>query len=93
MAIPIMQPRRLIFLNINGDGKIDSKEPLTLTDDTGAFRFAGVTARGYTVRPLLPESGGWSYSITTTPDPLVVNLSKGQSVSGLTIGFRGGLVF
>jgi hypothetical protein len=52
-----------IYLDLNNNGKLDSKEPVTVTDADGKYSFEGLAAGTYTVREVIPEG----YVPTTPP--------------------------
>lgn len=47
-------PGVTVFLDANGDGKLDAGETSTRTDSGGAYSFTGLAAGGYTVAVRLP---------------------------------------
>jgi cyclophilin family peptidyl-prolyl cis-trans isomerase len=73
---------RTVFLNIDGTGVPDSKNPSTTTDANGNFSFTGLAASNYSVQEVLTPAG----SVSLTTKPVTLTLTTGQNVSGVTIG-------
>ncbi|MDJ0555792.1 MAG: VWA domain-containing protein [Microcoleaceae cyanobacterium MO_207.B10] len=67
-----------IYLDLNNNGKLDSKEPVTVTDADGKYSFEGLAAGTYTVREVIPEG----YAPTTPPQgSTTVTLTEGGKVT------------
>ena len=74
-----------IYLDLNNNGMLDPGEPLILTDENGDYRFSGLPAGTYTVRPVMfpgivstfPENAGY-----------VVEIGLGETVADLNFGSR-----
>jgi hypothetical protein len=56
-------PNQLVYLDSNGNGRLDPGEPSVLTDSTGAYQFSNLVPGNYTVREVIP-SGLASVSAT-----------------------------
>ena len=74
---------RRVYLDGNGDGARQASEPSVLTDDAGAFAFAGVTAEEWQVRLELPS--GFSCD-SPSPCRHDLTLSSGSAHPGRDFG-------
>jgi hypothetical protein len=72
--------RRVIWLDLNGNGLRDADEGFQRTDNSGGYRFAGLAAGTYHVRQELPPG-----IVTTTP-PADLTLAAGQALTGVDLG-------
>ena len=75
---------KTVFLDTNNNGKLDAGEQSVVTDASGNFSFANLTAGVYHVRRVFPS--GYTYSNS----PIDITLSNGQAVSNLAIGSKPG---
>ncbi len=53
---------RTLYLDLNGDGAFESSEPSVVTDSTGAYTFAGLSAGTYEVRQVVQQESAGSQS-------------------------------
>jgi len=72
-----------VFLDLNGDGRLDAADPTTRTDAGGTYTFTGLPPGTYTIRQVVPSG----YAATA---PLgysgTVTVSSGQLVAGPDFG-------
>ncbi|MGH7140346.1 MAG: SdrD B-like domain-containing protein, partial [Pirellulales bacterium] len=73
---------RTVFLNIDGSGAPDSRNPSATTDASGNFSFTGLAAGTYAVDEVMTPVG----SAAVTTSPVTLQLTAGQNVSGVMIG-------
>jgi hypothetical protein len=71
---------RTVFIDLDGDNRLDTNEKRTTTDANGNFKFTGLVAGAYRIRRVFP--GGYRLS---TPAANVA-LAAGQNFSGVLIG-------
>ena len=71
----VVNGNRVVFIDANHNGKLDSGEKSTTTDANGKYTFANLAAGTYDIKRVLPSS---DYRITTPTSP--VNLAAGQTV-------------
>ena len=68
-----------VFLDTNNNGTLDSGEPSTTTNSSGAYSFTGLGAGPYNIREVVPTG----YTQTSPgSSPTVVTLSAGQNATG-----------
>src|SRR5207302_5807524 len=72
---------RVVYLDANNNGVLDSGEQTAATDSSGAYSFANLGPGSYRVRDVLPA--GWTQ---TTADPADVTASSGVNASGVDFG-------
>ena len=65
-----------VFLDTAGTGVLTAEDPQTLTDSTGHYSFAGLTAGSYTIREVVPAG-----DLETTPDPVTVTMTSGLAAT------------
>jgi len=70
-----------LFLDLNGDDKLDIGDPSTVTGANGDYLFSNVAPGTYTVRELVPT--GW---VQTTANPTAVMVLSGTDVAGGNFG-------
>jgi hypothetical protein len=75
---------KTVFLDLNGNDKLDSGEKSVVTDTNGNYTFTGLSAGTYHVRRVFPS--GYTYSTA----PIDVALASGQSIGNLAIGSKQG---
>jgi hypothetical protein len=63
-----------VYLDLNGNGQLDSGEPSTTTDAAGTYQFTGLSPGTYQVREV-PQSG-WAQT-TVNPPAVVITASAG----------------
>lgn len=76
-AIPNWQ----IYLDLNGNGNLDSNEPFTFTNAQGNYSFRNIPAGNYLVREI--QRSGF---IQTTPNPTPITVNPGANVTGINFG-------
>ena len=76
-----------VYLDLNGNGRLDLNEPTQLTNTAGEYRFAGIKAGTYQVRQELPvnyqralPTGSGSYQVTLLGDDVVLDRNFGNVV-------------
>lgn len=70
-----------IYLDLNGNGRLEFGEPTTLTNVQGNYTFANVPSGNYLVREVLQP--GW---IQTTPNPGPVSIVGNTNATGVNFG-------
>jgi O-glycosyl hydrolase len=78
-------PGDKVYIDLNGNGVRDRREPFSVTNAEGAFAFAALPPGDYKLRRDLPE--GW----TQTTAALDVSLRPGQNLRRLLIGATDGV--
>ncbi len=73
---------KTIFLDTNGNNKLDAGEKSQVTDSSGNFKFSSLPIGTYHVRRVFPS--GFTYSTA----PIDVNLGSGQNITNLAIGSK-----
>jgi hypothetical protein len=76
-------PGRVIYLDSNGNGRLDAGERSTTTDVQGNYAFDDLTAGTYLVREVLPA--GWR-AANPTSAALLVAVGAGQNATGENFG-------
>lgn len=71
---------RTVFLDTDGSGTPDNKNPSTVTDANGNFTFSGIAPGSYTVKEVLPSG-----EVLTTPAQ-TVTVAANQTASGVIFG-------
>jgi uncharacterized protein (DUF2141 family) len=73
---------KVVYIDNNNNGKLDTGEKSVTTDTSGNWKFTGLAAGTYRVRRTFPT--GYTYSTA------LINfaLASGQNVTGLTIGSK-----
>ncbi|MDB5323541.1 MAG: peptidase and in kexin sedolisin [Phycisphaerales bacterium] len=72
-----------VFVDFNGDGKHQKREPAVLTDSAGGFAFNTLAAGSYVVR--IGLQAGWS---RTTSKALAVTFATGEVSKGNVFGLK-----
>jgi hypothetical protein len=75
-------PAWQVFLDINGNGQLDSGEPAKTSDSSGSYSFTGLPPGLYRLSEILPN--GWTLS--TPAASLLINLPAGYDRKGADIG-------
>lgn len=70
-----------IYIDINGNGRLDAGEPNTITNPQGDYTFGNVSPGRYLVREV-PQPG-W---VQTTPNPGPIDISGGTNAVGVNFG-------
>ncbi|TWH40267.1 von Willebrand factor type A domain-containing protein [Dulcicalothrix desertica PCC 7102] len=83
-----------VYLDLNNNGVFDPDEPNQITstdnastsniDETGFYRFSGVSAGSYTVRQVVPS--GFTQTFPNAGSGTNVTLTPGQVVEGINFG-------
>jgi serine-aspartate repeat-containing protein C/D/E len=74
-------PNWQIYIDINGNGRLDANEPNTITNQQGDYTFANVSPGRYVVREV--QQPGW---VQTTPNPGPIDISGGTNAVGVNFG-------
>jgi serine-aspartate repeat-containing protein C/D/E len=74
-------PNWQIYIDINGNGRLDANEPNTITNQQGDYTFANVSPGRYVVREV--QQPGW---VQTTPNPGPIDISSGTNAVGVNFG-------
>ncbi|MDB5328516.1 MAG: peptidase and in kexin sedolisin, partial [Phycisphaerales bacterium] len=74
---------RVVFLDTNGNGKLDTGEKQTNSDAAGNYRFDGLLAGTYNVARVFPSGYRLSNGVN---GKLTVVLASGQNASGVNMG-------
>lgn len=74
---------RVVFLDTNGNGKLDTGERQMTSDATGNYRFDNLPAGTYNVYRVFPS--GYRLS-TGTNGKLTVTIAEGQNLTGVNVG-------
>ena len=74
---------RVVFLDTNGNGKLDTGERQTNSDATGNYRFDGLAAGTYNVARVFPSGYRLSNGVN---GKLTVALAAGQIAAGVNMG-------
>jgi subtilisin-like proprotein convertase family protein len=74
-----------VFLDANGNGKLDATEPSTVTDFGGRYQFATLKAGAVTAVGVVPPAG-WLPS-TAAANPRPVTVPAAGFVNGISFGF------
>lgn len=79
-----------VYLDLNGNGRLDLNEPTQLTNTAGEYRFAGIKAGTYQVRQELPVNyqralpeGSGSYQVTLVGDDVVLDRNFGNVLTSV----------
>lgn len=70
-----------VYLDLNGNGILDTNEPSTLSDARGDYRFTNVPAGSYSIRAV--PRGGWRQSLPALGGVHEITLPAGQIVWGI----------
>lgn len=73
---------KVIYLDANNNGALDSGEKKTTTDSAGNFRFTGLAAGTYRVRRVFPKG----FAASTTP--ITLTLTQNEQKTDILIGGR-----
>jgi hypothetical protein len=80
----------VIYIDANGDGKLDNGETATVTDANGFYKFNNLAPGSYAVREVVPA--GWVQSAGPSGST-VITVGSGQNVTGVNFGdYLGGTV-
>ncbi|HJT32578.1 MAG TPA: SdrD B-like domain-containing protein [Pirellulales bacterium] len=71
---------RTVFVNVDGSGQADGKNPQATTDANGNFSISGVAPGTYTVNEVLPTGFGLSTPVQN------VTVAANQTATGVTFG-------
>jgi len=72
-----------VYLDLNGNGLLDSSDPVAVTDANGVYTFANVAPGTYSVREMLPAGYGQTAPTTAAGSVAVTSL---QNATGPTFG-------
>jgi serine-aspartate repeat-containing protein C/D/E len=75
-AFETLNPGRVVYIDGNHNGRIDSGEKKTTTNSQGVYTFSGLAAGSYDIKRVLPST---AYRVTTSTAPVTV--SAGQTVT------------
>ena len=70
-----------IYLDLNGNGRVDPGEPNTITNPQGNYTFANVSPGRYLVREV--QQPGW---VQTTPNPGPIDITGNTNAVGVNFG-------
>ena len=70
-----------IYIDLNGNGRLDASEPNTVTNREGNYTFANVSPGRYLVREVLQP--GW---VQTTPNPGAIDITGNTNAVGVNFG-------
>jgi serine-aspartate repeat-containing protein C/D/E len=74
-------PNWQIYIDLNGNSRLDAGEPNTITNPQGDYTFANVSPGRYVVREV--QQPGW---VQTTPNPGPIDISGGTNAVGVNFG-------
>jgi subtilisin family serine protease len=81
-----------VFLDLNNNDRLEIGEPVTTSAaETGLYNFStgfGLSARDYTVRPVMPA--GWSLSSPTSLEHMFTVGNSANAITDMNFGFFGG---
>jgi hypothetical protein len=72
-----------VFLDLNGDGKLDSNDPKTVTDSGGGYRFISLRPGNYIVRQVLPPN---VEQVFTSQPSSGTDVEAGQTTYAINFG-------
>jgi hypothetical protein len=75
---------RVVYIDSNNNGSLDTNEPQTLTDGSGVYQLPGLAAGTYKVRQILQS--GWVQTFPANNYGNNVTLSTGQSATNVNFG-------
>jgi hypothetical protein len=86
---PVLEPglpQWTVYLDSNGNGKLDPGEPSTVTDVSGNYAFYNLAPGSYTVAEV--QQTGWTQTgpVPVPPGTYSESLASGQTISGLDFG-------
>ncbi len=70
-----------VYLDINGNGRLDGGEPNTITNPQGNYTFGNVSPGRYLVREV--QQPGW---VQTTPNPGAIDITGNTNAVGVNFG-------
>ncbi len=70
-----------IYLDLNGNGRLDPGEPNTITNPQGNYTFGNVSPGSYLVREV--QQPGW---VQTTPNPGPIDITGNTNAVGINFG-------
>ncbi|MEB3295560.1 MAG: SdrD B-like domain-containing protein [Synechococcales bacterium] len=78
-----------VYLDLNGNGRLDANEPTQLTNDRGEYRFTNLQAGSYQLRQVIPTNylqtfpgiSSGSYEITLVGDDVVLDRNFGNAIA------------
>jgi hypothetical protein len=70
-----------IYIDLNGNGRVDPGEPNTITNPQGNYTFANVSPGRYLVREV--QQPGW---VQTTPNPAPIDIIGNTNAVGVNFG-------
>ncbi|MDB5328026.1 MAG: Cna domain protein [Phycisphaerales bacterium] len=72
---------RTVFIDTNGNGKLDAGDKSTKSDAKGHYSFTGLSAGTYRLTRVFPSG------YTMFPkNPLTINLTSGQALTNVNLG-------
>ena len=79
-----------VYVDLNGNGRLDINEPTQLTNAAGEYRFTGIKAGTYEVRQDLPvnyqrvfPTGAGSYQVTLVGDDVILDRNFGNVLTSV----------